>query len=361
MNRLRLGWVLPALLVVGVLVDLACRLVPPEAVAFRAWEALTSRPSASGPFQASARFETETAYGDLASVANLPALRHLRPERFSTDAAGCRNGPVSGTPEILLVGDSFGAGCAVNDDEMLSVRLEQDLGRKVYNAAGFTPGLDEIRATLRRLGMTRGLVLFEHVERWGAPQKFEPARGLLDKPSQRRLGAWRDYSPLQVWCRRAHRRIEDDRILPNANAAEVLRGTLPSGETMLFLRFERRLKRTLDDADRAAAHWRGLADELKKDGFDLAVVLVPNKSTIYGPLTPEGADVAEGRAFLRRIEEKLNGLGVPAIDLSPALEKAAREGLAGRKWIYRLDDTHWTPEGHRVASAAVAALLRGAR
>jgi hypothetical protein len=360
-SRLRLGWLLPTLLFLGTAGDLACRLVRPEAVAFRAWEAMTSRPSTTGPFRASARFETASAYGDLASAANLPALRHYHEERFTTDAHGFRNAPGILPPAILLVGDSFGAGCGVNDEETLSAVMQKELDRAVYNAAGFAPSLDELRSTIRRLGMTRGVVVYEHVERWGAPSPFKSTWRLWDKPAQRRIDAWVNFSPLQIWCQRAHRRLENGEILPNSAEHEIVRGTLPGGEVMLFLRLERELKRTLEDADRAAVRWRELSDELKKDGLDLIVVLAPNKSTIYAPLTREGGDMTSGRAFLGRIQERLRALGVPALDLSPELERAARAGIGEGRLLYRPDDTHWTPEGQRVAAIAIAGLIRSGR
>src|SRR3954470_18535559 len=114
-TRFRLGQMLPLILFLTALADLACRAIPPGAVAFRAWEAQSSHPCAIGPFRASSQYRTASAYGDLASIANLPQFRQYHEERFTTDAHGCRNSAPPRTPEILVVGDSFAAGCAVND------------------------------------------------------------------------------------------------------------------------------------------------------------------------------------------------------------------------------------------------------
>ncbi|MES4786889.1 MAG: hypothetical protein C4294_14945, partial [Nitrospiraceae bacterium] len=49
-------------------------------------------------------------YGDVAALAGDPALGERRRIVFQTDAAGFRNGDVKAPIDLVVLGDSFGAG-----------------------------------------------------------------------------------------------------------------------------------------------------------------------------------------------------------------------------------------------------------
>jgi hypothetical protein len=93
-------------------------------------------------------------------------------------------------------------------------------------------------------------------------------------------------------------------------------------------------------------------------GSEFLVALVPVKFRVYGELvTPlEGSDV--GTWSLRDLPGELAAWagesGVPFLDLTPALRKAAGAG----RLVYFLDDSHWTPEGHDLVADEVSSELR---
>src|SRR5205823_353178 len=127
----------------------------------------------------------------IASIANAPEYRVIRPQVFTTDRFGFRNAPESDNlpPSVLLLGSSFTVGTGNSDGQTLARRLESLSGCSVYNAGGWGRIIADTRAFIRRLGMKHGLVLLEFLERdaWGGPIAMESR-----KPRFR-------YSPLIWW------------------------------------------------------------------------------------------------------------------------------------------------------------------
>src|SRR5258708_8130839 len=92
-----------------------------------------------GAFPPNTRYDNQKSYGDLANLGNLREFRQYRHEIFTTDFRGFRNlsqSESNSRPDILLVGDSFGAGAGVTDMDSPGVQLSAALHPNVYNAAG---------------------------------------------------------------------------------------------------------------------------------------------------------------------------------------------------------------------------------
>ena len=108
--------------------------LPPNFFTFRPWEALTAK--CLGLF-------TGPLYPDrdlsMMSAPDMdPRGPRLKRIRFRTDSYGYRNlsdYDASTTYDYLLVGDSNFAGVNVDEPDSLAGVLEQDFGKKVYNAA----------------------------------------------------------------------------------------------------------------------------------------------------------------------------------------------------------------------------------
>jgi|GEM_PF-2024872 len=77
--------------------------------------------------------------------------------------------------------------------------------------------------------------------------------------------------------------------------------------------------------------------------------------TQYGDLLPD-LQVADPTAPGTRLEQFLSEQGMPALNLTPALREWAAAHPDGR--LYYPGDGHFTPEGHAVTVAAIAAWLR---
>ena len=87
----QLRHVIPSLLVVVCLLDIASRFVSIDPLTFRAWEAVSRYRPAGAAFEPNRRYRNARSYGDLTAMGNLPGLRQYRTEVFTTDALGFRN------------------------------------------------------------------------------------------------------------------------------------------------------------------------------------------------------------------------------------------------------------------------------
>jgi len=362
----QLGHVIPRLLIAVCLVDLALRFVSIDPLTFRAWEAVTRYRPSGVAFEPNRRYYNERAYGNVAASANLRDLRQYRTEVFTTDALGFRNAAHLPDAEVsaILVGDSFAVGAGANDNETLASQLSRLGDCAVYNAGSEAWGVvpDRILAVARRLHLRSHLVIRLYSEdadvpalptSWQLPSSKlvawapEEVRSLVG-----RLRGLITVSPLQILIERALKALADDRILPNSYARGAVRETLYNGDSMLFLRafvndFHRR-------REVAADYWRWLRDELREARFDLLVVLVPGKYTVYRPFLVHPRPVTQGTGdYLDRLERELRAVGVPVLNLTPFFSAEAARARAGGEYLYWLDDIHWNARGIALAAAAI--------
>jgi hypothetical protein len=366
-SRFNLGTTIPALLALTMACGLALQAIPLDWFAFRAYETLRNPDRNGGPFVPHRIYRNARTYGDLASVGNLARLRQYRPETFSTDHWGYRNLDSSlDRPTAILIGDSYGVGVGMSDSETLSASLGRIWGHPVYNASGdyrLKTG-DQIAAISRRLGMTHGLVIYEFLERLSLPTAGTPAkvgRTARKSPTPEDLGDVLPRRAREIWsaCRlrivaeRAYRRVQDDHILPNPYRSSVARRQLVNGREILFVPAEVEtdgLRRTP-----RVDYWVQLRDELRESGLELAVLLVPNKYTVYGallrPPAPSGGSAAD---YLSRLELQLRAQGIEAVNLERAFRVHAREALDEGSYIYWLDDSHWNGRGIDIAAEELA-------
>jgi hypothetical protein len=375
----QLGWLVPKVLLLFFLADLVLRFLPIDSLTFRGWEAMGRFPTGEGPFEPNKRYHKDRIFGDLSNIANVPALREYRSETFTTDALGFRNPPDlcdSGPPAALLFGSSFSAGAGLSDEQTLSAQLSKRARRTVYNASGIDADLELIRHLARRLKMSGGLVICEHLERYdlplvpgpgapGAPTggpgqmlKVSGLKGWLKSVglfySLQRLRRWLRVSPLEILALRACRAVRDDVLLPNVAAQTIVVSRLRNGDTMIFPKQVLVGAPPVRSPDYGAAYWSWLAAELKKDNLTLMVLLVPEKTTVYRPLLRETVSLApDGAPFLESLERAISAKGVPVVNLTPAFRRRAAAELARGNCIYWRDDTHWNPRGIAAAVAEI--------
>jgi hypothetical protein len=368
----RLGFLLPGLLLLTLLADVSLRLLPADRLAFRPWEAVRRFRPADEAFEPNRRLFMARSYGVLAAAGNLPALRQYRPETFTTDAHGYRNPPPAGAgawpPEAVLVGSSMATGVGNSDEEILSVQLSALTGRPVYNASLTFDlhSLERTRAVARRVGLRTGVVLFEYLEAYDLPETRDdgvpaPCFRLLAAAGLRRLdpacsaayGLAR-VSPLRVFAERAYRTLQNDVLLPNAPARAVARRRLRDGAEMLFPAGDvRRFSAPPDEAP-AAAYLVWLAGELRRDGLDLLVVLLPTAYTVHRPLlAPPEPPGPAGPPYLARLEARLRAAGVPVVNLTGPLVAQAARDLERGEYLYWRDDHHWNARGIALAAGEI--------
>jgi len=367
-DRWSLGYVIPRLLVAVFLVDAALRFVSIDPLTFRAWEAVSRYRPAGAAFEPNRRYRNARSYGDLTAMGNLPGLRQYRMEVFTTDALGFRNAAHVLDTQIgaILIGDSFAVGSGVSDDETVSSRLGQFWGCVVYNAGSEAWAVvpDQILPVLQRLDLrgrpvirlysedsevpyvptTRGRILRQLVA--GVPAEIRGVAG--------RVEGLLTVSPLRILSERALKTLENDRVLPNSYAGNVVKASLRNGDSMLFRTSH--VHNFYRSREVAADYWMWLRDALWEAGHDLVVVLVPGKYTVYRPFLVDQRQPGEGAGdYLDRLESELRAMGIPVLNLAPFLSAQAARQLERGEYLYWLDDIHWNARGIALAAAAIRA------
>jgi hypothetical protein len=332
------------------------------------------------PFGPNIAYTTPATYGDLAALGNRPSMREYRSERFTTDRLGYRNPPslANGAPiDAILLGTSFSVGAGMDDDQTLAAQLGAVAGTVVYNASG--PEFLQATALPRQRTLTSALtlrnreVVYEYLERYDPPAprplaQQEQIAALITPPCTKpdlagsdrvrceltRLIGPSPVSPLRIEVNRAYRQLENDRILPNAANDSVVTLPLRNGDSMLFLPLDLSAAVRPRSEPEAAAYFVWLQQELAQLDLRLKVVLVPDKSTVYGPLLAEPLPSADGAArFLDDLAADLRNRGVNTVSLVGPLRQAAASGLDRGEYVYWRDDTHWNPRGIRIAAEAI--------
>jgi hypothetical protein len=360
-----LGRLLPRLMFLSLLLDLVLRFVPLDALTFRAWEAMLRHyPNAAGPFIPNKHYHRENSYGGVASIGNLPALRHYHSVDFTADAEGFHNPPAlaQGNPRGIVIGDSFSVGSELPEEQSLAAQLTQRFGAYFYNAGAPQPlHFGSLLGLAQRLNLHHGLVIFEFLESRASqdPPVAAPegGRGRAQAFLFRAMGPnWTDRlgtplnalhaSPLRALSSKLLKKIQDDTLLPNSFASFVIQERLRNGEPIVFLPAE---LQSPSDQQEAAKRWAAYlawySTELRKDGLDLVVLLVPNRFTIYAPLLAQPREVSASHATLEDFLYALQNAGVHTVALESRYVHDARILLDQKKYLYFLDDTHWNGEG----------------
>jgi hypothetical protein len=109
---------------------------------------------------------------------------------------------------------------------------------------------------------------------------------------------------------------------------------------------------------------RSFRDQLEARGIRLLVVPVPNKESVYPEkLTKRAEDAAVVVCEqTRRLLDQLEQCGIEHVDLFELFRRARQaQGRSDPGRLYLAQDSHWSPEGARMAADAVArrALSRG--
>jgi hypothetical protein len=243
-------------------------------------------------------------------------------------------------------------------------------GRVVYNAAGVTPGgallhLPDMLDVIDRIGMKTGTVIFEYTERRPlptiggmaarafAPQTTQPRTPRLTL-GERLKSRWSDFqvSRLQILSSRFDAALHDRPALDR-----VALRHLSNGDPILFI--DEEVRQAFQTRAVNVDFFTELQRELRKRDFDLLVVLVPNKYTVYSPLIRESELFPNALPpYVDRIDEALRNAGVAVLNLRPTYAAEARAALENNRLIYWKDDTHWNPAGIDLAASLIAESLK---
>jgi acetyltransferase AlgX (SGNH hydrolase-like protein) len=348
---MRLRFLIPGILLITGVANVALRLLPPDRLALRSWEAVTLFVTNTGPFAPGKHYVNHAATGDLGTLANLPQYRRPHSEVFTTGVHGYRGYEpgVDAPPAAILFGDSFGAGASLSDNDSLCARLRPIFGGPVFFAGYYSPHVPEILTELPRAPF----VILQLSERYGltdrAPANTDFIKTLLRDNSAvyRTVRYWHGlamYSPLEIWAGRAYRYLQNDAILPNVHAKDVARYTLRNHDELLFLRSE--VTAYFNPRAQAAGSLIATERTLRAQGYHVLLILVPNKFTVYYPLLQNAPPSSgEDRLYINVLERTLRAASIPVVNLTPALRRAAADALKNNELVYHSDDTHWNGLG----------------
>lgn len=313
--------------------------------------------------------------GDLARTAHILPFAREHEVRIVTDPWGFLNPGYrpGGTYDAVIIGDCMSRG---SPGEMLHEYLAGASGRAFYNY-NHLPAKAFLKDQRFRASPP-GVIILQRVERgfngWWVRDELSnfdpgPPRPRKGPPWRRTLGRIRDKIPhfRERWRNTLdvfrHSLLKEQLQWVMSTVRYRATGRLPESvpalapETgMLFLQdevsshgqtaAERDLPEVLDSLEAFGRLCRAR-------GITLAVLLVPDKYTIYGDGVPgRGTDM--GPAFRAALQTGLRERGLLALDVVPALaaEAGRRDSL-----LYYTDDTRWTPFARRLAAREIARQL----
>lgn len=358
---------------VGLAQVLSPLLPPPEFFCYRAWECALGHDRPFIPWYV----WRAPASGDLSHTAGAPQLNRFRAQTFTTDEYGFRDrvGQADRHPDVVIVGDSFAAGAAVSDGELLDAMIEKETGLVVYNLA--TLRLRNFYTDQRFLDHPPRWVIAFHVERDLAPENFVLLKG--DKPwtPQRfadRAAYDRSLRPgVRGRWKQANENMNYHSLL-SFYGERGLKGLLwklrlydfPEqighyDPTSGFLFYAQSVRQQADPSDKlrelpaTVGAMRDAERKLAARGIRLIVLVAPDKEDIYHLMIPalRGRDTG---VYLERLETELTRLGVTHVPTQRLL--AAHLSRRPYEILYFPDDTHLTPLGHRVLMSGLMPLLQ---
>lgn len=311
-------------------------------------------------------------YGDLAAIAGDPAVREPRRIRFATDEAGFRNERVPPQIDLLVLGDSFGAGWGTTQNRIFASLLETRYGRRVYNLSypggPYNQYLDFVLES-PRLGLAPAAKM---VWTFYAGNDLDDAGGetwnLAELPWRSAVGQWavryrtfRNRSPL-------NRLMEGLRLRFGNESNVVLRRALPDGRPVLFhatheawgLRAKEEVERHPNFAklERTLAAMRAALDAR---GIEAVIVLLPTKGEVYRWVFEERRPLpsdATSSGFAQAVLGACARAKLRCLDAKPFLVKRARRlyETSGELLWWR-DDSHLGERGHEAVAEFVAEAL----
>lgn len=377
-------YVIPSVILMAFLIDLATRFCSITPLSFTATEALCRFRTPFGAFEPDKKLTVENAFGVLSL--RLPAFRHFKKETFSSDSLGYRNKKIVDRPAIILTGSSFSAGFGVDDDETLSTQLSNLLNEQVYNTAQlylveprddgillplFQPDAERIIKDCENLGVKNGLVIYEYPERATLPlypeenvdsplnqskiqlSRWAAKNGQLSFLAH--LEGWMKISPAARFCQIFHDDISYKLNIPNQFEKLVCVRQLTNRDITLFHYSGRSKIGQWRDASKAAEYLDDLARKLKNHGLRLLVVMVPTKFRVYQGLLA-GSDrmiYCQYPTYFSNLQKELHGKQIDSIDLTDTMIAEAKKAFESGKYLYFLDDEHWTPLGIKVTAEEI--------
>jgi hypothetical protein len=272
--------------------------------------------------------------------------------RFRSDRRGFRNEVDRDEADLYLLGDSFIVAGLVPAEDLVGSRLERQLGRPVMNVAlsGICPQDERdllLSSGLPLAGRTVLHFIFEGNDLEGSA-KYDERR--VPDP-----GAETGASHSLVTALVVHLQRLSERWV----SGELCSIGLLDGEPYLFGWVRSSFEGYEDQCQVVADTLLELREEVTRQGGRYAVVLIPAKIRVLGPLCswPEDSTLSGFEEHVGPLRDFMPGWaaehGVPYLDLTDTLVRSVEEGQV--PWFPA--DTHWNSRGHQVVAEALRAWL----
>ncbi len=299
-----------------------------------------------------ARMDTQvTSYQDIVSgwgMTSEPIEFHFR-----TDKAGYRNSQDRESADVYIVGDSIVLGPLVSNEETVSQQLESMINKRVMQVALIDKAPQEMQRKFAGLNLPLddSVVLqfvFEGNDLLDSATKERPAsedNGAQNFTKYRSL-----LNRLLVLLQKITQPVAGEAALKSCDVDNqfVAFGWTQSS----YLGLEDEIERITDSLD-------SFAEKIRGSGGSFAVVFVPAKIRVLGPLCdfPQKSLISDYAQQYGELRERMlswsQQTGIPVIDLTKPLGEVAGMDLP---WFY--GDTHWNVLGHRIAAERIAEWLQ---
>lgn len=330
------------------------------------WQAIANafRSASSIPKQRPPHYPPNHAFhdisvGDLARNAYLRRFQSQRPVEFTTDARGFRiNGQArTDNAQVVLIGDSYGAGAEARDEDTVAGRLSALLQVPVYNQSfpirprmetldNFLKDKAWLNSKLRVVVFVRVLHMVikeanalpfrpEAVSRKPSiPQILKRVKSQLESSNKLRKWLREQYADLKFRVTHSHpylRHYKGQDILVWPPANQKILGHR-RGAPQAYVR-----------------ELKNFADKLKDRGISFVFVPVPEAFTIYPELlTNNETKRLKKPSFLNDMMDACSSQKVNCINVVPQF-RANRD-----PYLYLNNDQHWTSRAMRLTAETIA-------
>lgn len=329
--------------------------LPPQPAEFRPWDKLFR--ADLGHFVPNQRLES-VEIGELGYKTWVRSLQHPHATIFTTDRFGWRNDGGVDDPKVVLIADSFMMGSGLSDDDTPAQVMSRLLGQSVV-AYGATPA--KYLSEPRFKQTPPPVVVYAPVSRAIRPRSL--TYGERPKPDPTPFDGFIEASrAARSWVNRLN---ADNRLGREMKFAyQGLRYAVfgheravrtPGGELALVISLDQQgLTAPIEErgAKQTVEMVAKLAEVLAARRTRLVFAPIPESGTIYPEIFPEPERARIVRpSFLDFVIAQTRTRGVEVVDLRGVFS-ANRD-----PYLYRLDDTHWTPRGAELASRAISEVV----
>jgi hypothetical protein len=292
--------------------------------------------------------------GDLTLILGAPAI--ALPYTFETDALGLRNAENKLDAQVILLGDSILVAGKLPISEILTERLEHDYSIRTLNVSSIGYSPQEELALLEDLGINLNCRLIV--------QFIFEGNDLTDSRNWRQ---WRadgsHHYPESGLVKTLLRQLDGPKIKAASGRSGKFNEANGHEAEIYFLYDAGQVVELIDEFGPLSEDLKTSQTALEKKGAKLALVFVPSKLTVLGPVItwPSGSKLSAPALWDSLLPQKVRAyaqqMNIPYHDLTDDLRAAAKKG----QLPYFPTDTHLNSLGHRIMAAALAPFLRDLR